>query len=410
MGIPLLTYQESLRVIENTVKPLPSLEISWREALGCTLAEDIRAVENVPAYDNSAMDGFAVQAKDTESANEENPVRLKVVEEIFADKFYPQLRVEAGCAAKIMTGAPVPKGADAVVMVEKTRSDGQSVELFQPVSKGENIRIEAEEIRRNTIILPKGMRIGSAEKGLLASQGIVNVPVRTNPTVAVLPTGNELVEPEEKTESAQIRNVNAYTLEAELNAFGYGTVFLGIGKDDKEQLRELIQKGLLEADVLLTSGGVSVGEKDYLPALLQEMEMNILFHKVAVKPGKPLLFAEKAGTYVFGLPGNVVSTMAAYHLFVKPALRLLCGRTDWKNPSWFCRAGAEWKNPGGRTNFIRCSLHHSPTGLPIAIHTGKQGSGMLSSMVAADGFMVIPADIDFVQEHHVLEFIPTRVT
>lgn len=404
----MIRYQEALQTIQSVIKPLPVHEVSWREAYSLTLAKDIRALEPVPLYDNSAMDGFAVQAEDTKGASESNPVALHIIENIYAGPFFPQSTLQSGQAAKIMTGAPIPKGADAVVMIEKTRLNGQSIEIMLPVSRGENIRAEAEEITRGSVILPKGMRISSAELGLLASQGIQTVPVHQNPIVAVLPTGNELVEPDEKTEAAQIRNVNGYTLQSELSSFGCGAFQLGIGRDDPEALKELIQAGLEQADVLLTSGGVSMGDKDFLPAVLQEIGITIHFHKVSVKPGKPLLFGDRDGKYVFGLPGNVVSTMASYHLFVKPALRLLAGRIDWRNPSWYVRVGLPLQNPGNQMNFIRCYLNHSPNGLPIAFPTGKQGSGMMSSMVAADGFMVIPADVVSVEEHQVVEFIPMR--
>lgn len=403
-----LPYRDALSLIESVVKPLPVWDVSWRNLAGCTLAEDIHATEDVPLYDNAAMDGFAVQAQDTECATDHSPVSLQIIENIYADPFFPQFEISSGQCSKIMTGAPVPKGADAVIMVEKTKSNGQSADIFFAVHKGDNIRKKAEEIRKGRVMLPKGMRIGSAEFGLIASQGISSVRARNNPTVAVMPTGNELVEPDEKTEAAQIRNVNGYTLGCELASMGCKIIQLGIGKDDPDGLKQQITGGLKKADVLLTSGGVSMGDKDFLPAVIEELGMNIHFHKVAIKPGKPLLFAEWNGKYVFGLPGNIVSTLASFHLFVKPALRLLSGREDWKNPVHYARAGVALKNPGNRMNFIRCFLSHTPTGLPLALPTGKQGSGMLSSMVGAEGFLVIPADVDTVGEHQVAEFIPIQ--
>lgn len=401
-----LSYRDALSTIHSVIKPLPACSKNWRETFGYTLSEDIHAVEDVPLYDNSAMDGFAVQAHNTVNASEDSPVTLTVIENIYADRFFPQYEIKNKQAAKIMTGAPIPKGADAVIMVEKTKQNGQSVSVFSQANTGDNIRKQAEEIQKGQIILQKGTRIGSAEFGLIASQGITTVPVHNIPTVAIMPTGNELVEPDQKNHAAQIRNVNGYTLEHELVQLGCKTLRLGIGKDNPKELKQQIQQGLEQAGVLLTSGGVSMGEKDFLPAVFEELGMNIHFHKVAIKPGKPLLFAEWNGKYVFGLPGNVVSTMASFHLFIKPALRLLSGRDDWQNPVEYVRAGQTFNNPGNRINFIRCRKSHPPNELPIAFPTGKQGSGMLSSMIGADGFIAIPANVDHVKENQILEFIP----
>ncbi len=404
----LLSYHEALKYIEEQIQPLPVERVHWKDTLGTTLAEDVSARDGVPFFDNSAMDGFAVRSKDVKHAQAESPVALQIQEEIFASERTPYNEVKSGCAAKIMTGAPIPAGADSVVMVEWTKQQENQVLVYAPVKAGENIREKYEEIKPGSKILEQGRRIGSIERGLLAFQGISEVNVRKNPRVAVIVTGDELVEPDEAISGGQIRNVNTYTLTAELESYGCSTIDLGIGRDDPVQLRSLIEQGLNQAEVLLTSGGVSMGEKDYLPAVLQDMGMETIFHKVSVKPGKPLLFGKLDGCFIMGLPGNVVSGVVSFHLFVKPLLRLLVGRKEWRNPRWYVRWGAEKEKTIDRIHFVRCRLSHTPTGMPIAFPTGDQGSGMLSSLAGADGLVVIPNDIDYVDQFSVLEFIPLQ--
>ena len=406
MNPPLLSYREALEHIQAHLRPRTPVQCSWRDCLNATLVEDLHAREDVPAFDNSAMDGFALRSDDVQHAGADQPVTLRVIEEIFAGPVLPKHVVGPGQAAKIMTGAPLPQGANAVVMVENTRADNHNVHILHPVSPGANVRLRGEEIRRQEKLLPQGIRLDSAARSLIASQGILIVTVRSNPRVALLATGDELVEPEEPVCGAQVRNVNLYTLTAELERFGCPTLPLGVGRDSPEALRRRLEEGLSEADMLLTSGGVSAGEKDFLPSVLSSLGMQPIFHKVSVRPGKPLLFGLIHEKPVFGLPGNVVSSLVTYHLFVKPALRLLVGRHAWQNPVWYVRVGEPIKNPGGRTYFVRCVIHHTPSGLPLAFPVGKQGSGMLSSMVGVDGLAVIPADVEFVEEYTVVEFIP----
>ncbi|RJP30283.1 MAG: molybdopterin molybdenumtransferase MoeA [Candidatus Omnitrophota bacterium] len=406
MNPPLLTYGDALQCIFDHIRPLPAERVGWLEALGATLAEDVFAREGAPLFDNSGMDGFAVRSEDVQHARPDSPVRLQILEDIHAGATMPRRELMKGCAAKIMTGAPLPPGADAVVIVERTRQENDQILIFNPVPSGEHVRKKNEEIQPGAKILQEGTLIGSVERGLLALQGLSDVLVRKHPRVAVLATGDELVQPDEAIQGGQIRNVNTYTLAAELQSYGCPFVDLGIGRDNRIQLRTLIESGLRQAPVLLTSGGVSAGEKDYLPAVLQDLGMKTIFHKVSVKPGKPLLFGKLDECVIFGLPGNVVSGVVSFHVFVKPALRLLAGRKDWHNPVWYVRWGGEPEKSIDRTHFIRCRLRHTPTGLPIAFPTGRQGSGMLSSLAGADGFAVVPSDIDCVEEFTVLEFIP----
>lgn len=402
----LTSYNDALNLIAESIPPTQPVQVHWQESLWQTLAQDVHAREAVPKFDNSAVDGFAVQAEDLEAANSELPVALQLLEAIYAGKPVPQKNVGTGSTTKIMTGAPLPTGANAVVMVEQTRQEGDRVLFTQTTAKGQNIRKAGEEIKQGQIILFSGDPVHSAELGLLAQQGIDNTQVRRNPTVAILATGDELVDPGDPCEGGQIRNANTYTLMGELQQIHCPVLNLGIGRDNPDELRKLLKQGIEEADILITSGGVSAGEKDYLPALLSELGMKTIFHKVSVKPGKPLLFGKTDDCAIFGLPGNMVSSMVSFHLFVKPAIRLHCGRDLWRNPCHYARMGQPIKNPGGRTNFVRCRLSHTPTGLPIALPTGQQGSGMLTSMRNVDGFAVLPSDKTDIAEFDVVEFIP----
>lgn len=408
MAERLINYREALEYIRQRVVPAAPQRIALRNLPGMTLAEDIIARADSPPFDNSAMDGYAVRTADVHHASPETPAVLRVVEEIFAGPSLPQSELQPGWAAKIMTGAPIPRGADAVVMVEETKLKNRQVSIFSSARPGQNIRTRGSEMKKGDSLLPAGSKMGSAEIGLLALQGIREAPARENPLVALMTTGDELVDPEETPQGGQVRNANTYTLSAELQAWGCPVINLGIAKDEPAAIRTRLEKGLQEAEVMVTSGGVSAGEKDYLPRILEEMGAEIVFHKVSIKPGKPVLFAVWKDRYLFALPGNVVSVLTTFHLFVKPALRRRVGREPWKNPAWYVRLATPMSNPGGRTQFVRCRLSHSPSGLPIAIPTGQQGSGMLSSMRGAEGFAVIPADVSAVDEFGVLEFIPLR--
>ncbi|NPU97317.1 MAG: molybdopterin molybdotransferase MoeA [Candidatus Omnitrophica bacterium] len=404
----LINYSEAMEFIQTCIAPVAPRRIPWRDSQGTTLAEDIIAREDSPPFDNSAMDGYAVRSEDLDKVIPGKPAELRVVEEIFAGPFLPRREIHPGEAAKIMTGAPIPPGADAVVMVEETKEDDGQVSIFSSARPGQNIRARGSELKKGDSLLPAGIKIGSAEIGLLALHGIREILVRQNPRVALMTSGDELIHPEEKPLGGQVRNANTYTLSAELKAWGCPVIDLGIAKDDPAVIRGMLEKGFQEAGMMITSGGISAGEKDFLPRILQEMGVEIVFHKVAIKPGKPVLFAVWNGRYVFALPGNVVSVLTTFHLFVKPALRRLVGRDPWKNPVWYVRLATPMDNPGGRTHFVRCRLSHSPSGLPIAIPTGPQGSGMLSSLRGAEGFAVIPADVSTVAEFGILEFIPLR--
>lgn len=404
-----ISYNQALELIGEHIRPLPTHQtVPWRQCLNTTLAKDLYSSEDIPLFDNSAVDGYAVLAEDTMNASKDHPVQLTLIEEIFAGPYSPQNEVVSGAAAKIMTGAPVPKGANAVVMIEQTQAQNQSVFVFSSVKIGQHIRKKGEELAAGSLLLDEGTFIGPVEYGWLGMQGIREVCVRPFPSIAVLTSGDELVEPEEPVQLGQVRNINTYTLCAELNRFGCQATNLGIVRDNPEQIESMLKNAIANTQFLITTGGVSAGEKDFLPGILKKLGAEIIFHKVMVKPGKPLLFAKLNNCYIFALPGNVVSSFTSLHLFVKPAIRLMAGQRKWRNQPSYVRLSRRLQKTDNRTEFVRCRIAYSPTEIPIAIPFDKQGSGMISSMLNANGFAVIPADVQIVEEFDVLEFISLK--
>ncbi len=405
MSHNLLSYREALQIIEETIELAPPSQLSWRDSFFSALAEDVFAQEDMPSFSNSAMDGYAVHAQEVASATPENPAILKIIDKTYAGDPQHHSSLPEKSTVKIMTGAALPEGADAVVKVEDTAFHGDNVQIFHSVRAGENIRCQGEEHKQGDKLLSLGQKINHLEQGVLANQGITYVNVRKPPVVALMVTGDEIVEPEEKQQSYQIRNVNTYTLRAEAQRMGCQVINLGIVKDNPTVLQKKIETGLTQADFLITSGGVSAGERDYLPQAFQDCGIQKLFHKIAVKPGKPLFFGQKSNRYIFGLPGNVVSGLTCFHLMIKPAIRRWMGRNPWRNQVEFARIGKLLHNPGERTHFVRCRLSHSPNGMPIAFPLDRQGSGMLTSMVGADGFAILPADVYTFKEFSVVEYL-----
>jgi molybdopterin molybdotransferase len=322
----MLQVAEAQAVILQHARPLaPQMVTVTSEVLGRVLAEDVASDIDMPPYDQSMMDGFAVRTADLSTGS----AILTVIEEVMAGRT-PQLPVASGEATRIMTGAPLPAGADAVIPVERTRMlDGQRVQIDEPrPSAGKNILAQAKQMRRNEPVLPAGTVLRPQTIGLLAMVGRTSVQVYPSPTVAVIPTGDEVVEAEQMPGPGQIRNSNGPMLLAQVSRAGGLPRYLGIARDRVESLRPLIAEGL-KSSVLVLSGGVSAGKLDLVPGVLQELGVQAHFHKVEMKPGKPVLFGTHAeGTLVFGLPGNPVSSLVCFELFVRPAIRRLRGRSD----------------------------------------------------------------------------------
>ncbi len=396
---------EALNIVESTAKILSPAEVSLEDALGYAAAEDILSDVDIPPFDNSAMDGYAVLAADTADAGVdfEDPVVLDVVDDIPAGK-KPEKSIGPGQAARIMTGAMVPEGADAIVMVEDTESADSTVVVHNRAKPADHIRRSGSDISRGDTVLPKGSVIRPAAMGVLASINKTTVPVITKPKVAYLTTGDELVEPGEELAPGKIRNANRYSLLGMLRESGADFEYTGTAGDTKESIREAVKK-CFTADVIITTGAVSVGQYDYVEEALVELGMTARFWKVAQKPGKPLLFGAIGESIFFGLPGNPVSVMVTCFVYVLPALRKMMGIEEFRNRKVNAILGGDFTMDGKRTNFARGG-YTIKDGVYHASAFERQGSGMLSTMNDADCLLIFPAGKKQFPAGSIVEIMP----
>jgi molybdopterin molybdotransferase len=343
----MVDIEHALKTILENTDVLHTRSIKLQESFGFTLAEDIMSDINIPPFDKSAMDGYAVRSRDIADGITEFTVSGMV-----AAGSVPEDRVAPGHCMKIMTGAPVPEGADAVVMVEQTEtfSDGR-VRITVPASPGQNICRKGEDVSSGRRVLRRGLVIDAAEIAVLASVGKTGVRVINKPKVGILTTGSEIVEPEMTPPAGAIRNSNGPMLSSLVRKTGSSVEYLGIGKDDTHELRALFEKGL-QKHVFLVSGGVSMGDYDLVPEILKDVGARLLFHRVRIKPGKPLLFARRGACHIFGIPGNPVSNLTTFHMFIKPALLKLMGRVDYLPRFLHAQLEEEVHRKGSRTHIL----------------------------------------------------------
>lgn len=390
----MITVEEAREIILKEIKILGDERVLLPEALGRNLSSQIISPINHPPWDNSAMDGYAVRHADTNKASRENPVSLKVVEEIPAG-ILPKKSVGPGEASKIMTGAPMPPGANAVVMVEETLGVEGSVEIYEAPEPGEHIRRKGEAIEAGTAVLEQGKSMRPAEIALLASIGKSIVPVYQKPRVAVLATGDELADLDEVLGDDKIVNSNGYGLAAQVAEAGGLAINLGIARDNKADLRQKIASGF-SADFLLISGGVSMGDYDFVIEVLESLGVTMHFWKVAMKPGKPLAFGMKGGRPIFGLPGNPVSSMVTFEQFVRPAILKAGGRRPYLRPLISAVLEEDIKKQAGRRQFLRAFVSVKD-GIFRVRSTGHQGSGILMSLVRANALLVLSEEGEIVK-------------
>jgi molybdopterin molybdotransferase len=378
-----LTLNQAIDAVLAEVRPLGPVEVPLLEAFGRALAADIISPEEVPPFDNSAMDGFALRAGDPAVAG-----GLKVALEIPAGTVAPRA-LRSGEAARIMTGAPLPAGADTVVPVEDTQESDGAVFFAAPPRTDANVRHAGEDVVRGSLLLPAGSALGAADVGLLASVGVQSALVARRPRVAILATGSELVPPGAPVGPGQIRNSNSYTAYGQVRAAGAEPLLLGIARDDRDETRRLIESALAE-DVVITSGGVSVGDYDFVKDVQDELGVERRFWRVRTKPGKPVAFGVRGDTLVFGAPGNPVAAMVSFELYMRPALLALQGRHDLWRPYVMAAAAEPVKATRDRVEARRCRLERDGDDWRFST-TGPQGSGILRSMALADGLAFVPS-------------------
>jgi molybdopterin molybdotransferase len=370
-------------------RALPAEPTPLDHALGRVLAADVVAAESVPPFPNTAMDGYAVRAADIAGATPDRPARLAVVGTLAAGHA-PEVDVGPGQALRIMTGAPFPAGADTVAIVEVTATDGDDVLIRQPSPAGAHVRAAGEDVAAGAPVFPAGTTLGPGHLGVLASIGWARVDTHRRPRVGVLSTGDELVE-SGPLRPGQIRDSNRHTLLALLARDGFEAADRGIVGDDEPAIRHAIEGAVAECDAVLTSGGVSMGDFDYVRKFLEEVAaMNWM--QVAIRPAKPLAFGTVGDVPVFGLPGNPVSSMVSYEMFARPALRRLAGHPDHDldRPRIVGVAGHDFRRrPDGRINLTRVIARFDANGCQV-VSAGGQGSHQLLAMARANALAVVP--------------------
>jgi len=384
-----LTVDQALERILSRIAPLPAVETALADALGSVLAVDVVADRDVPPFRNSAMDGYAVRGADVLTA----PARLRVIGEIAAGAM-PTGTVKTGEAMRIMTGAPMPDGTDTVARVEDTDDGREMVTITKPIPLGLSVRAAGEDLRAGETILRAGTVLRPAELGVLATLGRGRIRTVPRPRVTVLSTGDELVELDDLVEPGKIRDANRYSLAAAARAAGAVVETGGIVRDTAAALRTALQTAAGRADVVVTSGGVSVGDHDHVKPVVDELG-TMDFWSIAIRPGRPLAFGELRGEErpvpIFGLPGNPVSSLLTFELFVRPALLRLAGHTRLERPRARARLLEPIDTPSGLRFFAR-GIHDPLDG--TVRPTGPQGSGILRSMSLANCLIDIPADTD----------------
>jgi molybdopterin molybdotransferase len=388
----LLSVEDARERVLSRVHPLAPLQLPLTDAFGCVVAEDVLATHDLPEFASSAMDGFAVRASDVAGATPAQPRELRIVGRALIGH-EPEGTVGAGETMHIATGAPVPAGADVIVPIENADVDGdQVVRLLDGPPPGTHVRPRGEDVHEGDVLIPSGKRLGAPELGLLANAGQPTPLVHPRPRVVVLSTGDELVPPTETPAFGQVRDANSFTIFGALREMGAMPVMAGIVRDDVESLRDTIFNFEIQADAFISSGGVSVGERDVVKAaFFRRGEVD--FYKVAMQPGMPQGFGHVEGKPYFGLPGNPVSVFVSLEVFVRPAILKMMGRRHLFRPEVTARLTDDVRGPRGKLQFARVEVRHEKDGWS-ATPTGARGSNLISTVARANGLAMIPAGTD----------------
>jgi len=385
-----IKVDEARKIILEKIKVQGTEKVSISEALGRILSEDIIARRNNPPMDNSAMDGYALKAKDIELATSENPIKLEIIEDLAAG-YSPKMTIQSGQAVRIMTGAPIPEGADAVIMQEDTERNENSVQVKDKAEIRENIRDAGEDVREGETVIKKGAKLLSAHIGMMAVVGRSSVLVGRRPSVAILSTGDEIKDLDDSLSGPCIYNSNGYMLAAQVKSAGGIPSYLGIARDNEEDLMEKFNWAL-QCDMVVSSGGVSVGDYDLVKASLKKMGQEMLFWKVAMKPGKPLAFGRIDNVPIFGLPGNPVSSFVSFEQFVRPSIRKMMGASQLSHLLVQAKLTHTVHKKAGRQHFLSAYVKWE-NGTCTVSPTQEQGSGILKSTVNANGLLIFPLEL-----------------
>jgi len=399
----MISVEDALQIIDQNIQLLPVTSVTITDSFGYSLSEDIAAGDNVPNFDNSAMDGYAVRTEDVAKAEKDSPTKLIVIGEAPAGS--PSGKsLNPGQAIRIMTGGMIPEGADAVVRVEDTELDGDTVTILTSANKGQNIRLAGDDITKGETVLCTGDTITPARMGILASLGVPHVPVYRKPKVAFMITGDELLKPGDPLVPGKIRNSNQFTLTGMLEECGVEWTDLGTGGDSLDDIKQKITSGM-DADMIITSGAVSVGKYDFVKEAFEQLGMKQLFWRIAQKPGKPLLFGIIDGKAVFGLPGNPVSTMVTFLVYVKTALAKMKGQKNYMPEKLTAELTSDYQKKPGMTHFVRGKYNVMDGALKVA-PADKQGSGILQNMSRSNCLIVFDKENGGKTSGSLVEIIP----
>ncbi len=389
-GAEWVAYEEARALVLSSLKTRPPESVLLAEALGRTLARDIKARENIPPFAKATMDGYAVRTEDVRASRQDVAVELEVLEDLRAGRV-SRRSVGRGQAVRIMTGAPLPKGADGVVMVEDTERSGGRVKIRRAVRPTDNTGQAGEDLKKGELVLERGAIVGPAETGMLAAAGLVRVPVVRRPGLAIIATGDEIVEPGERKAAGQIRNSNGPALLAMALRAGANAKYLGIARDRTSSLRAKLARAK-GADIMVLTGGVSVGDYDLVKDELLASGVRPVFWRIRIKPGKPVFFGRRGRQIVFGLPGNPTSAMVTFFLFVQPVIERLLGRKHPGPKEGRAVLKEDIVLKPGLTQFLRGVLGAEGPTLMVTPYP-DQRSGVLRSMARSRVLIIVPADV-----------------
>ena len=391
----MISVREAMDRVVAGVDLLEAEEVALMETLGDVLAEDVESPITLPARTNSAMDGFAVRAADVRGASRKTPRRLRVIEEVRASGV-PSRPIGKGEATRVMTGAPLPEGADGVIRQEDAEFAGDNVAILDDRDAGRNVRFAGEDLQKGARVFAAGTPLGPAQIGVLASMAMARVRVRRRARVGILASGDEIVDLDQAAAilaGAKTASSNSYTLDALIRLAGAVPVTLGIAADTGQSVREHLERGVADCDLIVSTAGVSVGEYDHLRPVLEEMGCEMAFAKVRMRPGSPTSFGIVRRVPWIGLPGNPVSTMVCFELFVRPAIRKMQGHTLLYRRTVQAVTEEPLKTPGRLMHFLRAVVRETPEGVRARL-TGPQGSGILTSMAKANALLIVPEEAD----------------